>query len=172
MSHAESAESTDSADSFVSADLISDLTDSESSDSPQQMRDIKAKEVEKLVFLDWDDTLFPTSYVLKNIEYEIDETTNTVSTFSINGKSNESENEQFIAELDKTGQSALDLLCSVLLRFESANIKIVTNGQEGWLYESLLVAASFCEIYQDISRTLSHSKIEILYARDLSVDSS
>ena len=95
-----------------------------------------------------------------------------ISTFAINGKCNESEKLLFISELEKAGQAAFDLLCSVLLRFETANIKIVTNGQKGWLSESLLVAGSFCEIYHDIDRALTHSKIDILYARDLGVDSS
>lgn len=129
---------------------------------------------EHMVLLDWDDTLMPTTYLLAHIDYEINAHSQKIETFSINGKLHGSPEDlrEFVANLDKAGQAALDLLSKIFLTFKASNVKIVTNGVRGWLPESLFVAGSFSNVYQSIERLMSAQGVEIIYARDYNIDSA
>jgi len=67
----------------------------------------------KLVIFDWDDTIFPTTALLRNKE-------------KVSG-----------AELDVFGKAAYELLVDYIERFSAENIYIVTNGLSHWVQQSL-----------------------------------
>eukprot|EP01083_Nonionella_stella_P257114 880361_1 len=100
----------------------------------------KSSTIGNVVFLDYDDTLLPTTYLLSNIEYEINQKTKLIKTFSINGKRNEIEIKQFVVDLEKAGNATLKFLSKIFAKFKSSNIKIVTSGIKGWVPEALFVA--------------------------------
>eukprot|EP01083_Nonionella_stella_P087736 244184_1 len=114
-----------------------------------------------LMLLDWDNTLMPTSYLLSNIDYELDEISNKFNEFIMY-----EDQDLMIKNLEKVGQSTFELLTEMLRHLEPQNIKIITNGEKGWLPESLFIAGIFCKIYTSIRMLLNASKIEIVYARD------
>lgn len=66
-----------------------------------------------LVIFDWDDTLFPTTALVRNKE-------------SVNG-----------IQLQQFGQSAFSVLTQYIDTFSAENIYIVTNGKNGWVQNSL-----------------------------------
>ena len=118
----------------------------------------------------------PTSYLLSFIEYEIEESPNNenikkIKTFTISDNLSQAEITEFISALDKAGQSAFKLLSKIFSKFASENVKIVTNGVNGWLVESLKVAASFCKIYLKIQNLIFiQYKTEIIYARNYNLN--
>jgi len=127
-----------------------------------------------VIIIDWDDTLMCTSYLLSNIDYEINEHTKRLKCFNISGRSTQQQANEFVTNMEKAGNAAFELLTNVIARFDIQNIKIVTNGVKGWLPESLFVARSFCpnSIYEKIDALLSKHRIEIIYARNESVEAT
>ena len=129
-------------------------------------------DLKHIIFLDWDDTLMPTTYLLSFIDYEIEQSlTNPsfkkIKTFTISNKCSQKEICQFINNLEKAGNSAYKLLLKIFNKFDNKNIKIITNGVNGWIVESLKVASSFCKIYKKIQDLIFiKNKIEIIYARN------
>ncbi len=83
-----------------------------------------SSKIEHILFLDYDDTILATTYLLSNIKLQIDEKTKSIDTFSINEKCNETVRKQFVANLEKSGQATFKLLTTILSKFKSANIKI------------------------------------------------
>merc|ERR1719229_1979337 len=67
----------------------------------------------KMCIFDYDDTLFPTTSIFKNKE-------------SVSSE-----------ELNKLGQSVLELLNKYTNTFGANNVCIVTNGSDNWVFESL-----------------------------------
>eukprot|EP01084_Bolivina_argentea_P101354 181739_1 len=113
----------------------------------------------KLLCLDWDDTLMPSRYILSNIHYRKDG-----KTFSFKG--DKTALKPFISNLEITGNATFQLLQKICKQFDPKNIKIVTNGMQGWLNDSLFIAGTFCDIYIKIIEILNLHKIEIIYARN------
>ena len=125
---------------------------------------------EQLVLLDWDDTVMPTSYLLSNIEYEVNRTTKRVTSFRFKSSGKEKVDE-FRRNLRESGSAALRLLRTLYLHFvDSAsgrNLLIVTNGVEEWLWNSLAITGTLCPIYRQIEQFLHDQSTQIIYARNL-----
>eukprot|EP01084_Bolivina_argentea_P240626 404178_1 len=137
------------------------------------VKPVPHKSIEHCCFLDWDDTLMPSSYLLSKIEigvvdYELNEKTNRIKGFNykLNEELTEREQQEFILNVQKTGQAAFALLTEVIATVKPTNIKIVTNSVKGWLHESLYICAGFCAIFYKIKQMLDKYKIEIIYARN------
>eukprot|EP00484_Ammonia_sp_Unknown_P016657 CAMPEP_0197040428 /NCGR_PEP_ID=MMETSP1384-20130603/17119_1 /TAXON_ID=29189 /ORGANISM="Ammonia sp." /LENGTH=379 /DNA_ID=CAMNT_0042471179 /DNA_START=206 /DNA_END=1345 /DNA_ORIENTATION=+ len=133
--------------------------------------------VEHVVILDWDDTLMATSYLLSFIEYEVEEHPVTkkkkIKTFTLSEQCTAEELKEFITNLDKAGNAAYRLLVKVLKKFKTENVKIITNGEHGWLPESLRVAGTFCHIFKKIEYLLcTQFPIDIIYARNYNLKQS
>eukprot|EP00483_Globobulimina_turgida_P006059 UN06069 len=135
-------------------------TSNKSSPDPCQMKqsdDLK----QYIILLDWDDTMFPSSYLLENIDFCMDTNSGKIKAFHV-AKNKE---EEFVSNLQNVGHSALQLLNKLLFHFESSQIKIVTNSANGWVFDALSIAATFCSTYNKIKHLLINNKIEIMYAR-------
>jgi len=124
---------------------------------------------EHLVFIDYDDTLMPSTWLIQHMDFEIDAKTKKLRTFALSARS-EAERAQFVRDLDKAGQACLSLLRAVFAHFDRRNVFIVTNCQFMWVWHSLVMAGSFCRVFRDIERLLSAQKTEIIYARNLSLE--
>jgi len=70
---------------------------------------------QQLVIFDWDDTIFPTTALVKNKE-------------KVSG-----------AELERFGKAAFELLVKYIEAFSAENIYLVTNGNAQWVEQSLRV---------------------------------
>eukprot|EP01083_Nonionella_stella_P214207 771967_1 len=116
-----------------------------------------------VICLDWDDTTFPTTYLMSNIEFIINDSTNKIEQFQI--KSNAKE---VIKNLEKAGVAILELLNKLFLYFEPSNIKLITNSANGWVLQSLSIAATVCKIYNKIKNILIKNQTEVMYARNYS----
>ena len=128
---------------------------------------------EHLVILDWDDTIMPTSYLLSNIGFTVDPTTNRVT--SIWRKSGSTKKTDEIRRtLKESGSAALRMLKVLYLHFADSasgrNLLIVTNGQQEWLWNSLTITGTLCPIYRQIEQLLRGRNTEIIFARNLSLD--
>jgi len=120
---------------------------------------------ENVLFIDWDDTLMPSSYITSAIpHYEIDRDTLKLKSYQFKYESFNSQ--EFISNLEKTGKAAYDLLTKLCKKYKTTNIKIVTNAVHNWLTDSLIITGSFCKIYQQVANLISNQRIEIVYARD------
>eukprot|EP01084_Bolivina_argentea_P035721 66194_1 len=128
--------------------------------------------LEHVLILDYDDTLMPTTYLLSNIDYNMNKKTKKITSFTIGSKLNPTQRLQFISNLDKSGQSCFKLLTKIFTKFKAINIKIVTNGVQGWIPDSLYIAASFCPIYTNILHLLGQQQVAIIYARNQTVKRS
>lgn len=124
---------------------------------------------EHLVFIDWDDTLMPSSWLTQHMEFEIDAKTKQLRSFALRARS-EVARAQFVRDLDKAGHACLALLRAIFAKFGRRNVYVVTNGQFMWVWHSLVMASSFCAVFRDIERLLSAQRTEIIYARDLSTE--
>eukprot|EP01084_Bolivina_argentea_P045780 84242_1 len=130
----------------------------------------KSSSLENIICLDYDDTLMPTTYLLSKIQYEGNLETNKITKFSFIGNPNKNEIQAFVANLDNAGNAAFKLLKQIIFKCKPTNIKIVTNGANGWIKESLIVAGTFCKIYKQIANLLQFYNIEIFYARNKNID--
>eukprot|EP01084_Bolivina_argentea_P114358 203609_1 len=122
-------------------------------------------QLQHFIFLDYDDTLVPTTYLLSNIRYEANFQTNKITKYSLIGNEKE-----FIANLEKAGNAAFKFLNQIISKFTPENIRIVTNGVDGWVKESLIVAATLCKIYGQIANLIEYYKLDIFYARDKTIE--
>eukprot|EP01083_Nonionella_stella_P074674 202639_1 len=126
--------------------------------------------LDHVVFIDYDDTLLCSTYLLSNlnIDFELRHNTksNPIGNYKVKGTFNDLEMAQFTYNLDKSGQAALTFLTKICSKFKATNIKIVTNSGRGWVRVSLSIASHFCKTYEKIEQLLYQSKIEIIYARD------
>jgi len=114
----------------------------------KQMSPVSA--LNKLVIFDWDDTIFPTTALLRLKE-------------SVSG-----------AELERFGKSAYELMAKYINAFSAENIYIVTNGKTGWVEKSLDAmsrtqrALSGLDYWAQIRQLLaSHMNGRIISARSL-----
>eukprot|EP01084_Bolivina_argentea_P037171 68726_1 len=83
-----------------------------------------------LCLCDWDDTLMRTTYLLSSIEYEFDEITRKFNEFILYR-----DKKTLISHFQQVCNRTFELLNTMLIHFKSSNIKIITNGQKGWLFD-------------------------------------
>lgn len=69
----------------------------------------------KLVIFDWDDTIFPTTAVIRNKEDVAQK------------------------DLEAFGHAAYSMLLDYVVGFGAGNVYIVTNGKQGWVEKSLCI---------------------------------
>eukprot|EP00483_Globobulimina_turgida_P005411 UN05421 len=105
--------------------------------------------------------MFPSSYLLENIDCNIDTNSGKIKTFQVE----KNKKKEFVSNLQNVGHSVLQLLNKLFFHFKSSQIKIVTNSANGWVFDALSIAATFCKTYNKIKALLIHNKIEIMYAR-------
>eukprot|EP01084_Bolivina_argentea_P128300 226807_1 len=105
-----------------------------------------------LVLLDWDDTLFPTSMIMK----VLDKT--DANGFALVCNSD-------IELLHKLGLITLDLLIHFIKTYGSNNIHIVTNSLNGWINNSLSFATCISKTYQQIRTLLIDNNIKMVSAK-------
>merc|ERR1712228_152620 len=136
---------------------------------------------QNIVLLDWDDTVMPSTYIMKTFSRYSKSGYAAIKKQSIadflvqnDGKifSNATLQRQFACNLENVGAVTLELLGKLISHFSSNNLKIVTNGARGWLAQSLLIASSVSESYKKIQALLTKAKIEIIYARNPEIDSN
>jgi len=122
-----------------------------------------------MVLLDWDDTLMPTTYLVQHIEQDIDARTKELRSFRIKDPS---KSREVLSNLNAAGSAALDLLKKLYSfdKVKRSNIKIVTNGAMGWLWNSLTITGTLCPIYREIKQLLLRQSTEIIYARNTSLN--
>jgi len=105
---------------------------------------------DKILIFDWDDTLCPTTEFFKT-----------------KGNANVP-----VSELQKLGKSLYELLKTYIKLFGEKNIFIVTNGNKGWVYESLQrlnksLQCSQFNYFGVIHNLLISSNISVISANDL-----
>eukprot|EP01084_Bolivina_argentea_P222560 376684_1 len=115
-----------------------------------------------IFLLDFDDTMFPSSYFIQNISCKMDNSSGKILTFQIE----EDKKTEFISNLQNVANSTLQLLNKLFFHVNSRQIKIVTNSAIGWVYDALTMAATFVKTYKVIKDLLIYNKIEIMYARN------
>ena len=127
---------------------------------------------QNVLFLDWDDTVMPTTYLLSHIDFYVDRTTKKLMSFQFKSGSKGKEDE-IRSALKESGSAALRLLKSLYLYFVDSgsgrNLMIVTNGVEEWLWNSLIITGTLCPIYRQIEQLLRGQRTQIIYARNLNL---
>ena len=108
-----------------------------------------------VIFLDWDDTLMPTTLLLQSI----DRATRTMSKLHISA-------------LENAGNMSFALSTRLISTFSAKHIKIVTKASNGWIPRSLSIAGIFCETFKRIETLLAVHRIQVFYARNFSVKAS
>jgi len=124
-----------------------------------------ATDCHHLVLLDWDDTLMPSTYLIEHIDHVVDPETNRMVQFAVKDGSKMKDIQR---NLRATGTAALALLKKLHSILEGDDIKIVTNGVAGWLWNSLRIAGTLCPIYRDVEAFLLRERTEIIFARNQS----
>jgi len=156
----------DSADSLVSNITVS---------SVEPVAVVNSKTNQNIVLLDWDDTIMPSTYIMKTFaehskagyaaikEQTIDKflATNEGKLFST-----DTLQRQFANNLENVGEATLDLVKKLIGHFGTDNLRIVTNGAHGWLAQSLLIASAVSDSYKAVSTLINKAKIQIIYARN------
>merc|ERR1719458_799813 len=94
-----------------------------------------------LILLDWDDTLFPTSFITQILSSRDTDDVVLVS-------------DDHIEYVNKLGNNTFLLLNELITRYGSNNIHIVTNSLNGWIKDSLYYASCISKIYKDIESLL------------------
>eukprot|EP01084_Bolivina_argentea_P273234 465368_1 len=117
-----------------------------------------------LILLDWDDTLFPTSFIVDLLK-----TRNSTGFVPVT--------DEHISLLHKLGTLTLKFLTSIINKYSSENIHIVSNSVDGWIKESLLLAGNISESYKQIDILLTKNKItmdsaQTMYAENNSLKNS
>eukprot|EP01084_Bolivina_argentea_P140599 247128_1 len=143
---------------------VSKPTTQKQSDIPnkqfKQTKQIDAKQ--HIILLDFDDTIFPSSYVIENMYCELDNNSGKIKTYYVQ----DNIRKEFISNLQNVSNYTLELLNKLFTHVKSTQIKIVTNSAKGWVFEALSIASTFCKTYKKIKDLLIDNKIEIMYARD------
>jgi len=121
---------------------------------------------QRLVIVDWDDTLMPSSYLVDNIRVSTDANKKIVAFRLHPNLDTKAKSDEFKTNLNKTGQATLDLLSMLIREYGAANLRIVTNARRGWVAQSLCITGHFCPSFTRIRSLLRDNHIEIFYARD------
>eukprot|EP01083_Nonionella_stella_P064851 169415_1 len=109
---------------------------------------------ELMLFLDWDDTLYPTTHMMQILNRK-DETGSPFVT--------RDETEQF----HQLGKCTLSLLQHVIYKYGSHNVHIVSNSEEGWIRKSLRYAACISNVYKQIAALLVDNNIRMSSAQSI-----
>eukprot|EP01084_Bolivina_argentea_P251802 422470_1 len=117
-----------------------------------------------VICLDWDDTTFPTTYLLSNMAYTTNDRMDKIETFQIKPD----KKKELIQNLETVGGAILKLLNKLFCHFKPSNIKLITNSANGWVLQSLSIAATVCKIYNKIKNILIKNQTEVMYARNYS----
>jgi len=99
-----------------------------------------------IILLDWDDTLFPTTWLNKLLQARDKNDLCMV-------------HDDQIDALNALGDATLSLLTRLIRTYDSKHIHIVTNSLEGWIAESLSYAACICKIYKQIQELIADAGI-------------
>jgi len=142
------SQTTDSSD-----DSISQSTDSLSVAPPSQSSSSPALEHESLLMLiDWDDTLYPTTFMN---EILVQRDSNSLALVR----------DDQIECLQQLGALTLSLMRSLIAKYGASNIHIVTNSVDGWIAESLSYAACIAPVYRELGALLDVYRIKRVSAR-------
>jgi len=162
----------DSTDSLDSNYTVSSMT-------PSPVLANKASR--SIILLDWDDTIMPSTYIMKTFGEHSKSgyaaiKKQTISDFlsACGGKifSDSTLQSQFAQNMENVGEVTLELLGKLIGHFSSSNLKIVTNGARGWLAQSLAIACSVSESYRKVKALLAKAQIDIVYARNPEINSN
>jgi len=118
----------------------------------------------ELVILDWDDTVFPTDYLLKHLDYAVHANSGKLSWSRL--KAGHSLN-ALRRNMTVTGSAALRMLKSLysVSGNSGRNALIVTSGVKGWVQNSLVIAATLSPIWQKVGQMLQVRATPVIYAR-------
>jgi len=105
-----------------------------------------------LILLDWDDTLYPTSFMN---EILVQRDSNSLALVR----------DDQIECLSQLGALTLNFLRALIAKYGARNIHIVTNSLEGWIRESLCYAACIAPVYREIAALLDAYRITRVSAR-------
>lgn len=108
-----------------------------------------------VVFVDYDDTLLPTSYLCSLIDTEDlvlqkEKETGKIEKFWAKSR----KQEEIKANLERVGASACDLLDKLHANMPSSQIKIVTNASLKWVENTLKIASKYSESYKKMKDML------------------
>lgn len=105
-----------------------------------------------LILLDWDDTLFPTTFINEILNSRDKNDLCLVR-------------DDQIEALANLGNATLSLLTALVTKYGQNNVHIVTNSLNGWIAESLCYAACITKIYKQIQTFLEEHDITMISAQ-------
>jgi len=150
------SQSTDSSDDSISCSQSNDSpSDSSSppSHSSHSSQSSPALEHESLLMLiDWDDTLYPTTFMN---EILVQRDSNSLALVR----------DDQIENLQRLGALTLSLMRSLIAKYGAQNLHIVTNSVDGWIAESLSYAACIAPVYRELGALLDLYRIKRVSAR-------
>lgn len=135
-----------------SADTLLSSCCVEGEEEQREAEDGDGDEGKMILLLDWDDTLFPTTWINEILQSRDNNDLCMV-------------HDDQIDALNQLGNATLSLLTSLIGKYGRDNIHIVTNSLEGWISESLSYAACISKIYQQIQDFLTAHRLTMISAQ-------